>query len=256
MAPPADLTVVVNDTAPEIDGNVLLVHSSMPGVVEFGPVHVLGNTVRVFAPDDPLLEGVDATDFRARKLPISEPGSQGTILADMNGMPLLVAFGDHRHRILFIAPDLMETNLPITVDFPILIGNFIRSISRVDSPFSLGDVVVGEPMSLLGRGTTLDLYDPAGNRMELPEGWASFRPTEPGLYVQVTDRGTFAFAANVSASESVPRQASPETTQVTRSTRAETLVPLWPYVVLLAIVLLAVEAAFYAGLIGARRRHT
>ena len=251
---PADLLVVVDDMAPPTESSVLLVHAQMPGVVEFGPVHVLGDAVQVITPESSLLADVDATNFTAQRIPIADPLGDALILAQMNGMPFLIEAGDAKQRILFIGPHLVESNLPITVDFPVLIANFIGSFSRTDAPFALGTAETGQPISLAGRGETQALYDPSGQPLPLSSGTLSFVPSVPGIYVHATDRGTFGLAANVPRSESRVIATAFATPERGVGERATTLVPMWPFLALLAAILLFAEVLVYTRVVGSRRR--
>ncbi|MFC2078260.1 VWA domain-containing protein, partial [Candidatus Bipolaricaulota bacterium] len=145
----ADLTVVYDATVPDsVSGNVLLIHGEMPGVVQIGPDSPGGDVIAL-RPDHPLLAGIRPESFRIAAIPSIEAIAAGTVVLAAEETPLLVEFEDEDRTITFIAPDLVETNLPITVDFPILIRNV--AARRLPSPVSHTWAVVGEPISL-GEG--------------------------------------------------------------------------------------------------------
>ena len=244
----ADLTVVYGTTAPgDLGGNVLLVHGEMPGVVRIGSDRSAGD-VLALAPDHPLLAGVRADALRVASTPAIESIGSGTVVLAAEAAPLLVEFDTPDRTITFVAPDLLATNLPITVDFPILIRNIVARLVRIPAPLSHGWALVGESIPLESDGERIGaIVSPDGREIDVA-AQATFTPRQPGVYRFASSRGTYPVAVNVSptesttgASESVPLDA-PEIGDAPRTR----LHDVWSILAVAAAILLAVEATVHA----------
>jgi hypothetical protein len=244
----ADLIVVHAARAPaSLTGTILLMHGDIDGLLTQGEMQPT-EQIEVVQADHPLLHGVDATTFRVREAPTASLPSAATIVLRSNEVPLLAAVDEPERTVIYLAPDILDTNLPITIDFPLLIRNVVSGLVRLPSELSYRSADVGEPVSLAGRGTIEALYDADEERIELPTGLSTFRPTSPGFHTLVTDRGAFAIAVNVPTEESaapasVVEAAAPDVTLQS----AVDYTPLWPYAAALAILLLLAEAYVHAG---------
>ncbi len=251
----ADLTVVHGVSAPAfLTGTILLVHAGIEGLLSQEET-VPTDRIDVLEPGHPILSGVDPSSFRIREAPTASlPPTTDVVLA-ADGVPLLATYEDGTRTVLYLAPDILETNLPITVDFPLLIRNVIAGLIRVSARLSYRSAEVGEPISLAGLGAVEQLYDPQEKPIPLPDGLSTFRPDEPGFHTLVTDRGAFAIAVNVPAEESESLPAPEGIDAVDRSERRSVrFLPLWPAAAALAILLLFAEAHLHAGRRGLTRR--
>jgi hypothetical protein len=255
---PTDLTIVYGETltAPP-GGNVLLIHADMPGYVQMGEARA-GGVVVALQPDHPLLAGVDANDLHVSSVPEIEFLSAGAeILLAAEEAPLLVEFEEEGRRIVFFSSDLMATNLPITVDFPILVRNLVARLVHVPASLPHEWTLVGEPFPLTNMGEVREIVSPDGRAASLLEGQAVFRPETPGHYAVITDRGTYSVGANIALSESVFRDATgPAVTSLSLlgSGEATSLFQTWPLLVGLAILLLSSEALAYSRTASPTRR--
>jgi len=254
---PADLTVACDTDSPPVEsGNVLLVHASMPGIVRLG-AEGGGGEIIPLNPDHPVLSGVDPADLRVWSVPSLDFIAPGEIILTASGRPFLVEFAQEERTIWFIASELMETNLPITVDFPILIRNIVRQLVRLPAASSYGWTLVGEGIPLRKGGEPVgSIIGPDGRQIPLIEGQTAFFPAAPGEYRLVTKRGTYPVGVNVSPSESVtPSSAGepPEDGQG-RPRRGSVLYRLWPAFAGLAAILLIIEWLVYIGVNPLRRR--
>jgi len=150
--------------------------------------------------------------------------------------------------LVLISPDLMETNLPLTVDFPLLVRNILDAFSPLPAQASYAWSIVGEPIRVDGYGAVIELEDPAGRSIKLFSNAEAFIPQLPGLYTLKTDRGTYPLAVNVDPSESLPPgdvlvSAAPEAA----TTQAQVLYPMWPVIAGLGLLALLLEASMYHG---------
>jgi hypothetical protein len=244
----ADLTVVHGARAPASQaGTVLLVHAGIEDLLTQGETLPV-ERVEVLNADHPLLTDVDPANFRIREAPTAALPPSAEVVLAAGDVPLLAVYADASRTVFYLAPDVLETNLPITIDFPLLVRNIVAGLVRLPPELSYRSADVGEPISLAGRGSVTGLYDAAENPISLPEGLSTFRPESPGFHTLITDRGAFAIAVNVPASESSFRQPVEEIDAVEADAqRAVRFLPLWPAAAALAILLLLGEAYLHAG---------
>ena len=244
----ADLTVVHGARAPaSLTGTALLVHAGIDDLITQGETLPI-DRIDVLDADHPILQGVDPSNFRIREAPIASlPPSAETVLA-AGDLPLLATYADGERTVFYLAPDILQTNLPITIDFPLLVRNVVAQLVRLPAELSYRSAHVGEPIPLSGRGSIEGLYDADEVALPLPEGLSTFRPESPGFHTLITDRGAFAIAVNVPPEESSIRP--PTETTVAAEEAAQSAVrflPLWPAIAGLAILLLLGEAYLHSG---------
>jgi len=245
---PVDLTVAYNAQLPsDIGGNILLVHAGVDGLVTIGDER-RGENLVVAHSSDPLLAGVDPLDFRVRSAPRVEIPDVGTTVLAHGEEPFLYRLAEQGRTLVLISVDLMETNLPLTVDFPLLVRNILHAFSPLPAQASYAWSIVGEPIRVDGYGAVIELEDPAGRSIKLSSNAEAFIPQLPGLYTLKTDRGTYPLAVNVDPSESLPPgdvlvSAAPEAA----TTQAQVLYPMWPVIAGLGLLALLLEASMYHG---------
>ena len=246
-AGPADLTVVYNVAAPgDVSGNILLVHASISDAISLGEDEEPG-ALQVTLPDDPLLAGVDPSDFRVALIPEVTADPAGKTIIRSGESPLLYCLKEENRSIVLIAPDIMHTNLPLTIDFPVLVRNILALLTPRPTPPSPLWANVGEPLSLQGYGSPTSLTAPDGKTISTDVAH-TFIPQSPDIYTLTTDQGTFPLAVNVPLAESIPAASEQAESLAGRALNAEvTMVPLWPQVALAALVLFILEAALYHG---------
>jgi len=125
--PEPDLIVANGTEIPpelELKGNILLVNSSYPPLIRLLGTEELSGPLE--ASNHPLLSGVEVENIlvvKANRVALPEGGE--TILSSSNGLPLIYAKHGEDFRLCYIGFDLRWSNLPLTVDFPILIRNLL-----------------------------------------------------------------------------------------------------------------------------------
>lgn len=245
---PVDLTVAYNTILPtKTVGNILLVHAGLEGLVTLGE-EVEDGDLAVASPNDPFLAGVDPLNFRILSTPQVKLPDEGTTVLTLGEEPLLYRLEKAEWKLVLIAPDLMRTNLPLTVDFPLLMRNILERFSLLPAPVTHTWSIVGEVVRIDGYGAALGLVDPDGREIPLAPGASTFIPQGPGIYTLKTDRGTYPLAVNVDPAESaLPGTPAGEKAAGPVKERAQTLLPLWPYLAGLAFLFLLVESALYHG---------
>lgn len=246
---PVDVTVAYATSLPaKTTGNVLLVHAPLEGLIAIGD-DVEPGELEVTAAGDPLLTDLDPFDFRVRSSPAVSAPKDGTTVLSLGSLPFLYRHEEESRKVVLIAPDLLETNLPLAVDFPLLVRNILHFFSHEPSQAPHAWNVVGEPVPLEKYGKPLKLAGPGGEEISLPTGADAFIPELPGIYTLTTDRGVFPLAANLAPSESAPptERGQGDGSAPTPETRQATVLPLWPYLAGLAFLALLAEVACYRG---------
>ena len=251
---PADLTVVYNVAAPDdVIGNILLVHAGISDAIILGDDEDPG-ALQVRLPDDPLLAGVDPSDFRIASTPTVTADPAGTTIIALGESPLLYRLRQQDRSIVLIAPDIMRTNLPLTIDFPVLVRNILAQLTPRPTPPSPLWTNVGDPLSLQGYDNPSALTSPDGEALSF-DAQRAFIPQSPGIYTLTTKRGVYPLAANVALGESIPAQEEVAASVGYEALHAEIArIPLWPEVALAALLFLIAEGAIYQGWTFRRRR--
>jgi Ca-activated chloride channel homolog len=245
----ADLVVVNQTQVPFIKhgGAVLLIHSGMDQVLTLGELRDVSSVV-ASSPNHPLLRSVDADDLRIRQIAEAEFEMPYETLLEADGHPVLVEVSDPPQRLFFLMADLMNTNLPVTVDFPILIRNLANELVRIPAELSFESPEVGDFVSLQGRGIIRSLTTVEDQPVAYSNALLTFAPPEPGIYMLRTDKGAFALTVNVPAAETILKSEVQLATRTAETEQAERLYPLWPILLGIAIVLLLIEIVLQLGL--------
>ena len=250
----ADLVIVNQTHVPSIEqGVVLLIQSGMDGVLTLGELREAGDII-ASSPNHFLLRSVDANDFRIRQIAEAQFEVAFETLLESNGYPVLAEVNDPPRRLLFLMADLMNTNLPVTVDFPILIRNLAHELVRLPAELSFQSPEVGDFVSLQGRGVVQSLTNSQDQNIAYSEALLTFAPLNPGIYSLTTDRGAFALSVNIPASETVLKGTSQMIPTRTETERSERLYALWPILLAIAVLLLLVEIYLHLGLPAPLRR--
>jgi len=240
----ADLTVVHQAMLPaSYDGSILLVNSEIQGVASLGDDQDRGS-VRAVASADPLLEGLQPSDIRVFSSPTPQLPEEATVILEADGAPILAAWTSETQDVVFLAPKLETTNLPLSVDLPLLARNIVSRVVRLPAPLDYRWSHVGEAVSLTGRGLISRLENPDGEAVSLPESGQYFFPATPGIYELTTERGTFPLAVNVAPSESdtsASIEAAEPSALPTATTNRRYWVDLWPILAIVTLVLLLTE---------------
>jgi hypothetical protein len=257
----ADITVAYGVPLPaDAQGSVLLVHGSLPGVVEVGEDQEGdAGALAVDTPGDPLLTDVDPFDFVVRRTPVVRQLEAGVTLLSAGGEPVLWRAELSDRRVVLLAPDLIKTNLPLTVDFPILVRNILHWLSLADPSAPPPALVAGEPIPFAPYGVPERLKDPSGHETQIDPGSVGFLAKAPGIYQLTTSSGTYAIAVNVDWNESphpaIEGASAPVAPEGSATTLDVALLPVWPFVAVLALALLVLESVIFQQP-GFRRRKT
>jgi len=261
-----DLTLAHNTTIePPQPGRYLLVGSAMPPWIE-ATQGTSGGEVAIER-DHPTLQGIDPSDWRLGEVPAVEVASDGEVLLAADGAPVLYLVASGGVRLAYVGVDLSQSNLGLSVDFPILLSRLMEWLApRVDrtTTFTAGEEL---PLDRLEDGA--QITDPDGRSCRLgPSDAACGRLDEPGIYRVTQGSTTYDFAANVPASESKLSRApdntasspdAPAPASAADDRALESRRPLWPWALALGLGLLVAELWTYdrprwAEMIGRRRQ--
>lgn len=244
---PFDLTVLVNTTVDELPtGNVLLLHSQVTGQIHLGGRQP-GGFAQSAVSDHPLLEGIEPDDVYVEELPSTDFLIPNMPLLSVNGLPFVTDAGTEQKTVLVFSTDLTGTNLPITVDFPMLLRNMFAGMQRLPSPLVHDWRTVGHLIEAEEFGDFLSARDPSGKEISVSSEQLAIPTEEPGFYVMTTRQGIVPVAINVDPAESNRHQEA--VSQVSdvglQAETKETLRRLWPYFALALILLLIAESLVY-----------
>ncbi len=242
-------------------GNFILIDTVAPNL----PLQIKGETrnPRIVAPltVHPITDGLSLADLHVREsLRVGVTGD-GVVLARSPESPMLVALERGKLRVLFIAFDLMASDLPLRVAFPLLFHNTIEWFQPRHVEFPAQNVQAGTPFALrLPAGDDdLEITTPGGKREQLKVATSPvvFADTlEAGFYryksasregyfaVNLFDEGESQINSRLTGTAPNARPKVEETAGVTTSGFS-----LWPLLLASVFILLALELflAFRAG---------
>lgn len=226
--------------------------------------------------NDPLMRFVDLSNTHvAAANRIVLPTWARVLARTSNGEPLIVAGEPGGRRVVAVAFDLHQSDLPLQVAFPILMNNLVEWLQPTASVQAPPNLAAGDPVSIqpMPQADEIVVTTPAGSEggqgkqtVLKPSGQVSFAGTDAlGVYsVQQNAKGKplgppEQFAVNLFSREEsniTPRPDLPFTGSQGTQAAAQTERPLevWPWVLLASLVLLSVEWWFYNRAGGVRFR--
>jgi hypothetical protein len=203
-----------------------------------------------------MLRGVQLRDLQVRRAQVVGVGEGVKPLLYANGSPIISSYDTGRLRAVHLGFDLLESDLPLRVAFPVLMSNILEWLSPQQGTFLSHQVQAGAPylIELDGVTTEVSVRNPSGEWHKLPvtENPMAFRDTsEVGVYTVKVGKKTQRFAVNLVSQEESdiipkPIERQIEVPVVTSGSAPETVKqPLWPYFVVLAFGLTLVEWYFW-----------
>jgi len=174
----------------------------------------------------------------------------GDVVLAAEETPLLVEFEDEARIVTFFGADLLSTNLPITVDFPLLVRNILSRVARIPATVTHTWAIAGDPVLLGESGERIEaVLAPDGHRFVIDSNQLLFIPDEVGFYELESDRGTYVVGVNVDPGESTEASVVESDTfvLVQQGPNRAFLWPLWPWFALAAFALLVWEGLENAG---------
>ena len=255
-----DVIVVDGVPLPSLaEGNFILINTVAEGL----PVKVKGKIYQPRAVDPlkqhPVTQGLRLDDLYIKDALRLDGTDSAIVLARAREGPLLVALERGRLRVLVLGFDLLASDLPLRVAFPILFNNAFNWFRPPRSEFPAEQVQAGTPYAIhvspgddrvevkrpRGKSETLQV---TANPLLYPE------TVESGFYTFKAKSGQGEFAVNLfseSESQISPRVRSQDPAVSERGSGEKTEAPfsLWPLLLAVALVLLSLEAflAFRVG---------
>ena len=211
-------------------------------------------TPRVSAPlaKHPVTAGLSLTDLHVQEALRVKAGGDSVVLARAAESPLLIAFERARLRALYIGFDLMASDLPFRVAFPVLFHNAFEWFRPARREFPADSVRAGAPLPIFvaAGDRELEITAPSGRkeRLEVTANPVIFGETlEAGIHTYKSAGREGRFAVNLfDENES---DIGARTGRCDRSCAgglpegaAEAGFSLWPLLLGLVLLLLAVEA--------------
>jgi hypothetical protein len=237
-------------------GNFLLINTSAANL----PITVKGSADAPSVVDwdttDPILHSVQWRDLQVRRAQVVDIGEGVKPLLYTNGSPIVSSYDTGRLRVIHLGFDLLESDLPLRVAFPVLMSNILEWLSPQHGTFISHQVQAGEafPIELDGITTEVSLRKPSGEWLKLPvtENPLVFRDTsEAGIYTVRVNKKTQRFAVNLMSREESDIIPKPIERQIDVTGSASVIAPdvvkqpLWPYFIVLAFGLTVVEWYFW-----------
>jgi Ca-activated chloride channel family protein len=232
-------------------GNYILIDTVAPNL----PIHVLGKVQnpRIAAPlaKHPLTDGLNLGDLRMNEALRVGVGGEGIALARAEQSPLLYVLDKGKLRVLFIGFDLMASDLPLRVAFPILFHNALEWFQPRRLEFPGQTTQAGTPIAL-----PLPINDSA-LEVTLPNGKKEVlnSTTSPVIFAGTFQAGFYSFksahrdgrfAVNLfdeNESQIIPRTKLSEAGKKgeAENTPIEVGLPLWPILLAAVLLVLALE---------------
>src|SRR6266446_6420436 len=250
-----DVVVVDSVSPPKLGNGRFVLVNTVPGDV---PLEVLGRldnpTIMDWDRTHPIMRQIDFAKVTIEDAMRVRPVAAGKTLVEAVGGPLIYALEERDRKALFFGFDLFRTDFPLRVAFPLILSKGLRWLSPVGLGQSSLQLQAGQPILLpVEHGvTTATVRTPSGRsvRAQVNRGMASFTDTdEVGIYAVVTGRGETKVAVNLmNADESdLTPQPVPTFVEGVRPESPPVLIQreLWPFFVMLALLLFALEGFLY-----------
>src|SRR5262245_8834754 len=249
-----DVIIFDRVTVPALaQGNLLLIDTVAPNLPIQLQLRGKIQSPRVIAPlaKHPITEGLSLGDLRVQEaLPVALTGAATVVARSAEG-PLLIATEKGKLRGFFIGFDLMASDLPLRVAFPVLIHNALDWFHPQRLEFPAQNALAGTPFALRAPDgdEALEIISPSGKKESFTAATSPlvFADTfQSGFYSYKSGGRTGRFAVNLfdeSESNIAPRLDLNVATQqnADRRSASETGFSLWPALLGLVLFLLSVE---------------
>lgn len=167
-------------------------------------------------------------------------------IVSAGGDPLIWAGDDGRRRMILIGFDLEKSDLPLKVEFPILLANSVAWLAGKDSPSNERALRAGQPATMQTSAANARITTPDGDTRQVParEGSVVFADTlRVGTYA-VKDGRAFAVSLLSEAESNTAPRGSVKTRSGDVGGQLETLYSeheAWRWFALLGLALLTLE---------------
>lgn len=243
----ADLIIANNAKLPLISqGRWLIFNSSVDPLIETQTAEP-AQKLSVFQSDHPLLRLIEPNHIRIAKVLRSILPKEGKMILASGDNPAVYALEMPQLKLVGFGFSLQESNLVLTVDFPILMKNALGWLfPQLEPPVPRQ---VGQALSLAGLAHEgLQIYRPNGGLLTVGENQSFVETDSPGFYRVHSNQAVRYWAVNLAAGESEPGAEAVQEPLV-KSQESETQVqaqlPLWKYLLIFALFALCGELFVY-----------
>jgi hypothetical protein len=235
------------------EGNFLLLHTVPPDARLTAQGTVTQPRVLDWDRQHPLLRFIDLTDVHIEEAIALRPQGNARSLVDGTGTALLSVLEEPRLRLVTVAFDVMRSDLPLRVAFPVLMQNVLRWTAPQQGDLTAGQIQAGMAQAVF--------FDPPVDRVTVqdPQGksrdyavqgnpWVFTETDHIGVYIlrageqkrYLTVNLLDAAESDISPAEQLPSLTpTAEAGALHQAGVAQT--PLWPYLLLGAVLALAAE---------------
>ena len=249
--------VVIFDRVPApplVQGNFILINTLAPNLPLRSSGAVKSPRIVSQATKHPVTAGLSLGDLHVQaSLRLALTG-EGTILARSPESPLIVAIERAKLRVLVIGFDLMASDLPLRVAFPVLVHNAFEWFQPQHVEFPARGAQSGSPIALRLPATDgdIELTTPSGRKEILTSvtNPLIFTDTfEAGLYTYKKSGTENRFAVNLfdeSESQIAPRvdvSVRPAEAASNDNQKLDAGFSLWPVLLIVVLLVLAIELA-------------
>jgi hypothetical protein len=138
--------------------------------------------------EHPLLQFVDLTDLVLEEALAVHPHGGAQALVDGTGTTLMSVIEDTHLRLVHIAFDLMRSDLPLRVAFPVLMHNILHWLNPGQEDFAASQQQAGQPYVIFFDTpvTTVSVQDPQGKQQEYAVSgnpWVFTDTQRSGVYI-------------------------------------------------------------------------
>jgi uncharacterized membrane protein len=248
-----DVLIFDRVAAPELtEGKVILINTVAPNLPLTIDGEVSGPRINAPLAKHPLTAGLTLGDLHVQRAPRVTARGDGIVLARAENNPLLVAFERPKLRVLFIGFDLMASDLPFRVAFPVLFHNAFEWFEPRRREFPADGVHAGAPMTIFvpPGDRALEITTPSGRKelVEVARNPVVFNDTaEAGVYSYKSAGREGRFAVNLLDEEesNIAPRISGATVLAPASAQergaAESGLSLWPFLLAAVFLILVVE---------------
>lgn len=138
--------------------------------------------------DHALLQFVDLTDLVVEEALVVQPQGGAQSIVDGTGTSLMSVIEDTHLRLVHVAFDLMRSDLPVRVAFPVLMHNILHWLNPVQDDFAASQLQAGQPYVLFFDApvTQVSVQDPQGKQHDYAVSgnpWVFTDTQRSGVYI-------------------------------------------------------------------------
>ncbi len=252
---PYDIVIFDRTIPPPLSrGRILLMGTPAPDLAIRSKGSVANPAISQWTQDHPILESVNLGGIAIARALDVDLGREMEILAGAGNVPLLAAMENSSIKLVYLGFNILESDLPLRVAFPVLIDNILSWLYPGSLSSSSQQLRAGETLALDAgvrpsgvRPPEVTVLKPDGSSKVVPVPSLFDETTEAGFYTVRGGDREWVFAVNLlSRDESdirprfqIPAEADPGKQAV--SAMGKTKIDLWPLLALLAALLILAE---------------